>query len=105
MRPVFFRAFGAVVLMISLPALVILTTVLMFPLVVFVFADPPIEMPNLARELRTLIVFGFSTVIGFGLLFLRKWAALYFSVPLFCYGVWFALTSIEPIRFPWNLLY
>jgi hypothetical protein len=40
-----------------------------------------------------------------GLLCLRKWAALYFSIPLFCFGLWLFVTSIERIRFPWNLLY
>jgi hypothetical protein len=68
-------------------------------------SDVPYNTPTLRQEFSTLIGLGFVTLVGFGLLFLRKWAAIYFSVPLFCFGAWLALTSIEPIPFPFNLCY
>jgi hypothetical protein len=43
-------------------------------------------------------------VLGFGLAFLRKWAALYFSITLFCFGIRQAFTSIYEVAFPLNLL-
>jgi hypothetical protein len=52
-----------------------------------------------------LVVWGFATIIGAGLVCLRKWAALYFSVPLFCYGLWLALSSVEQFSFPLNLFW
>lgn len=93
MRPIFFRAFGVVTLSLSLPILRLLISDVLF------ITHAP------RQEFRTLIGVAFVTFIGIGLLFLRKWAAIYFSVPLFCYGLWLALTSIEPVPFPWNLLY
>jgi hypothetical protein len=52
----------------------------------------------------SLVLFSAVIVVGFGLIFLRKWAALYFSVPLFCFGIWLALSSIRKEPFPSNLL-
>ena len=43
-------------------------------------------------------------LIGFGLIFRRKWAALYFSLPLCAYGISEAFSSIEHVTFPMNLL-
>ena len=43
-------------------------------------------------------------LIGCGLIFLRKWAALYFSLPLFAYGISEAFLAIEQVTFPFNLL-
>jgi len=43
-------------------------------------------------------------LIGIGLIFMRKWAALYFSIPLFAYGISEAFFSIEQVAFPFNLL-
>ena len=43
-------------------------------------------------------------LIGFGLIFRRKWAALYFSAPLCLYGISEAYSSIEHVTFPMNLL-
>ena len=43
-------------------------------------------------------------VIGFGVAFMRKWAALYFSIPLFWFGIRQAFTSIYEVAFPLNLL-
>jgi hypothetical protein len=45
-----------------------------------------------------------AETIGFGLALERKWAALYFSVPLFVFGVHKAFISIYNIAFPLNLL-
>ena len=42
-------------------------------------------------------------MVGFGLAFQRRWAALYFSVPLFCYGVLTFFASIRKFEFPVNL--
>jgi len=54
---------------------------------------------------RTVLVFFVLLIIGSGLLYLRKWAALYFSLPLFCIGVLMAWSSIETIPFPLNLVW
>jgi len=58
-----------------------------------------------ADQLSSLVGTGFVTLVGFGLLWLRKWAALYLSIPWFCFGGWLFVTSIEQIPFPWNLFY
>jgi hypothetical protein len=61
--------------------------------------------PELSDDVfRRFILFAAVMVVGFGLICLRKWAALYFSVPLFCYGVLVVLESIPWIPFPFNLL-
>jgi len=44
-------------------------------------------------------------IVGLGLVGLRKWAAIYFSAPLFMLGVWIALSAIEQVSFPWNLFW
>ena len=46
-----------------------------------------------------------ATVVGIGLLFLRKWAAIYFSLATSAHGSWLILSSIEEVPFPWNLLF
>jgi hypothetical protein len=52
-----------------------------------------------------IVAFFVVLIIGSGLLHLRRWAAVYFSLPLFCLGLWLTGSSIEAVRFPWNLLY
>jgi hypothetical protein len=89
----FFRAFGIVVLLIDLPILAVTIAEISFALKVS------------QHQLRWLVGTGFAWLVGLGLLGLRKWAALYFSIPLFCFGGWVFVSSIEPIRFPWNLFY
>jgi hypothetical protein len=78
MQPGFFRAFGLVTLLLS----------------PFALAAPG----------KSFVLFAAVVVVGLGLLFLRKWAALYFSVPLFGYGIWIALWAITKDPFPLNLL-
>ena len=56
-------------------------------------------------SIRILVSFIVVTTVGIGLLFLRKWAALYFSIPLFVFGGWIFLASIEQVAFPYNLLF
>ena len=92
-------------LFLSLPPLIEGTLFFAFHLLMILLGDIPLRAPIPREELRTLIGAGFVTVVGIGLLFLRRWAAIYFSVPLFCFGLWLAVSSIEPIPFPWNLLY
>ena len=94
MRVGFFRAFGVIVLLLDSPLLLSEVSNICLTL----------EVPS-PVELGSLVVFGFVAVVGVGLLFLRRWAALYFSVPLFWYGLSIALSSIEPFPFPWNLLW
>jgi hypothetical protein len=91
MRPIFFRAFAAVTLPFAF--------FLFFPAIgaVFDFTLSPWQ------SIRTLILFSFVAIVALGLL-LRKWSAIYFSVPLFVYGIGFAWTAIEQICFPFNLL-
>jgi hypothetical protein len=93
MRPIFFKAYGYVTLFVILPILMGLTS------------GGPYNAPSFREQLRTLIGLGAVTAIGVGLVHLQRWAAIYFSVPLFCYGAWLAITSIEPIPFPLNLGY
>ena len=93
MRLSFFRAFGAVTLFFSLTGL-------------YVFVSAVISAGSASpQEIKMLVGFGFATVVGVGLLFLRRWAAIYFSVPLFYYGVRLALGSVEQFPFPMNLFW
>ena len=94
MQMAYFMAFGIVVLLIDLP--VLLATI------AEISCAP--KMPS-QNQLRWFVGAGFAWLVGIGLLGLRKWAALYFSIPLFCFGAWFFITSIEPIGFPLNVLY
>lgn len=59
---------------------------------------------NAAPQLKTLIAFLAVFIVGIGLIGLRRWAAIYFSVPLLCIGLWFFWISIEQVSFPWNLI-
>jgi|SRR5215216_2787231 len=56
-----------------------------------------------SRQIKTLVAFLAVFIVGIGLIGLRKWAAIYFSVQLLCIGFWFFLGSIEQEPFPWNL--
>ena len=56
------------------------------------------------QGLRWLVLLTAVELVGFGLAFLRKWAALYFSIPLFYFGLQTAFVSIYEIAFPHNLL-
>ena len=89
METAFFQAIGVLVLAVSTPLL-------------FIAAD---LMAETGWPPRRFVLVAFAIIIGVGLLNLRKWAALYFSVPLFLVGVSWVLGSIEAIPFPWNLLF
>ena len=54
--------------------------------------------------MRGLVVSLATWLVGLGLIFMRKWAALYFSLPLFVYGIMEAFCSIKQVTFPYNLL-
>jgi hypothetical protein len=84
----YFRAFGALTLLLN-PAL---------------FSDAFDSTPTPTQFLRKLFLFSAVEIVGFGLAFLRKWAALFFSVPLFCFGMQEAYVSIYELTFPLNLL-
>jgi hypothetical protein len=56
------------------------------------------------RAFRELVLLAAVEVIGFGLVCQRKWAALYFSIPLSYLGVRGALLAIHVVPFPLNLL-
>jgi hypothetical protein len=86
----FFRLFGLVVLA---PVLSLLLYVLV--------SDPKLL---LMLGPRWLVLLGAVVMVGFGLCFLRKWAALYFSVPLFWFGIQEAFVAIYQEPFPGNLL-
>jgi hypothetical protein len=85
-----FKAFGVVTLVLS---------PLVFPITVFHTMSPASTL--IVRGLVSLLVTG---LVGCGLICLRKWAALYFSLPLFAYGILEAFFSIEEVTFPLNLL-
>ena len=57
------------------------------------------------QQLRGFVVVGVLFLIGLGLLYLRKWAALYFSVPLFWVGLTWAVIAVEEVAFPCNLFW
>ena len=46
----------------------------------------------------------FSVLIGLGLLFHRKWAAVLFAVILASIGVWMVILSILKVPLPWLIL-
>lgn len=75
--------------------------------VLFVFAIEVLAsvQSSPGQSVRTLLCFAVVTIVGVGLLGLRKWAALYFSVPLFVWGIWLFWTSVEQEPFPDNLLF
>ena len=54
--------------------------------------------------IRISVFFFSSTVIAVGLFFLRKCAALFFSLALCAVAVWLILGSIIQVPFPWNLI-
>ena len=85
-----FAAFGVLALILS---------PLLFPIAVFYTVSPSSTLIT-----RGLILSSATVLVGFGLIFRRKWAALYFSLPLFAYGVTEAYFSIEEVTFPYNLL-
>ena len=57
------------------------------------------------QKIKMFVAFFAILAIGFGLIELRKWAAIYFSLPLFCIGLSVAWSSIQQVSFPWNLLW
>ena len=83
----YFQAFGALTLLLN-PTL---------------FADTFLRAQTQTQVLRALFLMAAVEVVGFGLAFLRKWAALYFSIPLLCFGIWLAFISIYEVAFPLNL--
>jgi len=87
MSRIYFRVFGALTLLLG-PAL-------------FVSFDRPATRMQGLRESALLAA---VELVGFGLACQRKWAALYFSVPLFYVGVQRAFVSIYEVPFPFNLL-
>jgi hypothetical protein len=84
----YFRAFGVLTLLLN-PAM---------------FSDMLDPATPRTQFLRSLVLMLAIEILGFGLAFLRKWAALYFSVPLFYFGIRATIISIYGVAFPLNLL-
>ena len=84
----YFRAFGALTLLLS-PGM---------------FAVMVVSAHTQAESLRGLFLMAVGELVGFGLAYLRKWAALYFSIPLFWFGIRLVFVSIYDVAFPGNLL-
>jgi len=84
----YYRAYGALTLLLN-PAM---------------FADTFFRAHTQTQFLRGFFLFAAVEVVGFGLAFLRKWAALYFSIPLFCFGVRQVFVSTYAVAFPRNLI-
>jgi|SRR6185503_3705523 len=84
----YFRLFGALTLLLG-PAL---------------FLPSFDRAPTWFQLFRALILLSAVEMVGFGLALQRKWAAFYFSVPLFYFGIHKAFVSIYEIAFPLNLL-
>jgi len=59
---------------------------------------------NSSQPMKASVAFCAIYIVGAGLIGLRKWAALYFSVPLLWFGLRMFLYSIEQVPFPWNLI-
>ena len=92
MRPNFFRVYGLIALLLS-------------PLAsVDIIGHSVNAGPSEVEWLRASFLTSVGVLVGIGLLFLRKWAAIYFSLPLFFLGVWEFLASIPLEPFPYNLL-
>jgi hypothetical protein len=53
---------------------------------------------------RLSIFFFLTTIVGIGLLFLRKWAALLLLAALMAFAIWLIVGSILYVPFPWNLI-
>ena len=83
----YFRAYGAL-------------TLLLAPLQ---FEDTFLRAQTQTQFLRALFLMAAVEVVGFGLALLRKWAALYFSIPLFCFGIREIFVSTYAVPFPLNL--
>ena len=58
-----------------------------------------------SQQIKMLVAFFAVFIVGVGLIGLRKWAAIYFSVPLLCIGLWVFCDSIDHVPFPSNLVY
>lgn len=57
------------------------------------------------RFIISISIFFFAaTLIGLGLLFLRKWAALVFSLVLVALPIWNTLSTLGKAPFAWNLM-
>ena len=85
-----FRLFGVLVLALVLVPLLVAVTL--------------VGELTPAQFLRWSVLFAAVVTMGLGLCFLRKWAALYFSVPLFWFGIQEAFVAIYTDPFPGNLL-
>ena len=60
---------------------------------------------NGGHDLSGLTMFIYPVVpIGIGLLFLRKWAAILFSLPLLAIAVWTIVGSILDVAFPYMII-
>ena len=84
----YLRAYGALTLLLT-PGL---------------FADTFVKAQTSTQFLRGLFLMAAVEGVGFGLALLRKWAALYFSIPLFWFGLRLVVDSIYEVAFPFNLL-
>lgn len=84
----YFRAFGALTLLLN-PA---------------IFAGPILDAGTQTQLLRGFFLMAVGELVGFGLAYTRKWAALYFSIPLFCFGIRMVGFSIYEIPFPANFM-
>ena len=93
MKANYFRSFGILTLLLDL---------VLFGFIVDGFSTIASRPGQSVRMFVSLMA---VTMVGLGLLFLRKWAAIYFSLPLFLFGIWLFWTSIEQFTFPHNLLY
>lgn len=52
-----------------------------------------------------LVAFGVAaTAVGFGLLYLRKWAAAVFAVVSSSAGAWLMASSLRGVPYPWTLI-
>ena len=87
MNPNYFRAYGALVLLLG-PAQV---------------AGTFFRVQTQTQFLRWLFLLAAVEVVGFGLASLRKWAALYFSIPSLWFGIRLFVDSIHHVAFPFNL--
>src|SRR5690349_11712341 len=84
----YFRVLGAFMLFVG-------------PTLLIQLIDPGVRRTQLPR---LFVLIAAIELMGFGLVFQRKWAALYFSGILFVLGIQNILASIYEVPFPFNLL-
>jgi hypothetical protein len=71
---------------------------------IFMLTNPRLAPFNSEAIVRVSIFLLVSTVVGVGLLFMRKWAALLFSLFTAVIALWLIIGSVLYVPFAWSLI-